>query len=149
MRRESIARASANSEQNWRWGWAGWGGAGRGSRWLGDAVVKARGSPWGSAIPAQKRRNSICPASTHTESDTDAPYSASKSRGGGAHSQNERSNNTGSAGDDSICTVCVSVVKWNKFSTPQRYVKRKDRVGEVGERNVGITATCSTVTSYT
>lgn len=71
--------------------------------------------------------------------------------GGGAHSQNERSNNTGSAGDDSICTVCVCVcvVKWNKFSTPQRYVKRKDRVGEVGERNVGITATSSTVTGYT
>lgn len=49
---------------------------------------------------------------------------ASPREGGG---EDERSSNTGSGGGDSIFTVCLracrAVLKWNKFRTPQRYVK--------------------------
>lgn len=148
MRRESIARASANSEQNWWWGGARRGGAGRGL--AGWATLLSKPGAHRGGLPYLHKSGRIqFVLPRHTPNRTRMLRIPQASRRGGGHSQNERSDNTGSAGDDSICTVCVSVVMWNKFSTPQQYVKRKDRAGEVGERNVGITATSSTVTCYT
>lgn len=120
MRRESIARASACSELNCRWGWACLERlAGGLAAWLaGRRCCQSQGFTVGVCHTCAKAAEFNSSRLNAQQIRHGCSFASEQVRG----KEEERM-----SGGDSIFTVCLracrGVLRWNKFRTPQRYVK--------------------------